>query len=245
MDPPDAPFDRLAARWRLYEELGLDDVWVPDHTSNYGDRSAPLFDCWTALAALASAPTRVGVGTLVSNMVLRPPAMLARAAIAVDHLSRGRLEPGVGTGVAPFDDETVVEAYWPRRQRVARFGEYVDVVAPVLHATHPVTYGGSFYSTLTEPRPAALSAGSIPLTVGGAAPAVVRVAAKHAACWNTHGPFHETDRERIISSSVASNAALTAECLAIGRDPSALRRSFLLVGPTDPLDDPVRAFDDN
>jgi alkanesulfonate monooxygenase SsuD/methylene tetrahydromethanopterin reductase-like flavin-dependent oxidoreductase (luciferase family) len=100
---PDAPFPTLAERWRRVEELGFDLLFVADHYRHTRNASLPWFDGWTALAAMALQTTTVRIGPLVANPILRGPAVLAKAAAALDHLSDGRLELAIGKGVEEFD----------------------------------------------------------------------------------------------------------------------------------------------
>src|SRR5262245_66231825 len=87
---PAADWPALLAWVRLTERLGFDSFWIQDHPM-----LAPI-DCWTALAALAVATERLRLGSLVSCVAYRPPAVLARMAADVDRLSGGRLVLGLG-----------------------------------------------------------------------------------------------------------------------------------------------------
>src|SRR5213593_2415716 len=82
------------------ERAGFDSFWVSDHF--YGGRIAtPDRDCleaWTLLAALARDTTRIRLGTLVTAVQYRNPALLAKIAAGVDQLSGGRIEFGIGAG---------------------------------------------------------------------------------------------------------------------------------------------------
>src|SRR5919107_3243021 len=127
--PQDAPFPALVERWHRVEELGFDHLWVADHSADtrtdhsgdYRNLDGTGFDGGTVLAIMAKETTRIRIGTLVSNPVLRPPALLAKEALTVDHLSGGRLELGIGTGIEPLDHAAVGLDYWSPGERVARF----------------------------------------------------------------------------------------------------------------------------
>lgn len=239
LDLPDAPFPALAERWRLVEELGFDFLWEPDHTAYWRNLDSPWFDGWTTLAAVATHTRRVRIGTLVSNPILRHPVILAKQAAAVDHLSGGRLELGIGTGIAGFDHAAVGSTYWPPRERAQRFAEYVEVVDDLLTSRgRPFSFAGRHYATsearvlpepLQRPRP--------PVTVGGQSPTVLRIAAARADCWNTHGPFGAST-EKILAVTARQNAVLDELCSEAGRDPGSLRRSLLLVDALDAWSSP-------
>ena len=108
------------------------------------------------LAAAARETTRIRLATYVTQIPLRHPAMLARQALTVDHISGGRLEVGLGTGL------TIDPAYdmigipnWEPKERVARFEEYVEIVDRLLsHETS--SFEGRYYrikDAAMNPRP--------------------------------------------------------------------------------------------
>jgi alkanesulfonate monooxygenase SsuD/methylene tetrahydromethanopterin reductase-like flavin-dependent oxidoreductase (luciferase family) len=225
---PDVPFPTLAERCRQVEESGFDAVYTADHTRDFR-HPGPWFDCWTAMAAMALATTEVRIGTMVSNPIIRPPVLLAQEALALDHLSGGRLELGIGTGIAGFDHDAMGSEHWSLGERVRRFAEYVEVVDGALRAgpDRPFSYKGEFHRAegvvadplpVQQPRP--------PITVAGQSPTVLRVAAERADAWNTHGPFGAGVDE--IADVTAQQCARVDElCLAAGRQPGDVRRSLL------------------
>jgi alkanesulfonate monooxygenase SsuD/methylene tetrahydromethanopterin reductase-like flavin-dependent oxidoreductase (luciferase family) len=236
---PDALFPALEQRWRLVEELGFDFLFVADHYRHTRDASLPWFDGWTALVAMALQTRTVRIGPLVANPILREPAVVAKAATAIDHLSNGRLELAIGQGVEAFDHEATGMPPWSPAERAARFREYVEIVDGLLRGGEtPLTFGGRYYSThqasiapgpVQQPRP--------PITVGGQSPTVRRVAAERADCWNTFAlgdaPFDE-----IVGLVRHQNRDLDELCTVLGREPQALRRSLTLWKPLDPWETP-------
>jgi alkanesulfonate monooxygenase SsuD/methylene tetrahydromethanopterin reductase-like flavin-dependent oxidoreductase (luciferase family) len=121
----DAPFPELIERARTAEALGFDTIYVPDHSRPWRHDPIPggiWFDGWTVLTAFGAATSRARVGTLVTNPVLRPPGLVVRQALAVDHLSSGRLQLGIGTGIAGFDHQATGIPYWPLAERLALSG---------------------------------------------------------------------------------------------------------------------------
>jgi alkanesulfonate monooxygenase SsuD/methylene tetrahydromethanopterin reductase-like flavin-dependent oxidoreductase (luciferase family) len=231
----DAPFSVLRERWRRVEELGFDFVFVADHARHTSDRSHPWFDGWTTLAAMALETSTIRVGPLVANPILRRPAVLAKAAAAVDHLSNGRLELAIGQGVEKFDHDETGTAYWSPAERAARFREYVEIVDGVLRSCEaPFSFEGRHHrakdvtlapAPVQRPRP--------PITVGGRSPTVRRVAAERADCWNTFG-LMPTPLEEVIKTTRRQNRELDERCAELGRDPAELRRSLVLWAPLDP-----------
>jgi alkanesulfonate monooxygenase SsuD/methylene tetrahydromethanopterin reductase-like flavin-dependent oxidoreductase (luciferase family) len=229
LDVPDAAFPTLVERWRLVEELGFDFLFVADHYRHTRAAPLPWFDGWTALAAMAVETKTVRIGPLVANPVLRSPAVVAKAAVAVDHLSEGRLELAIGKGVEEFDHMAVGEPYWSPGERGARF---------LRSSQTPFSFEGRHYATYeTTVAPGPVQRPQLPITVGGQSPSVRRIAAERADCWNTFalgaGAFGE-----IVETVRAQNRDLDEQCSALDRDPATLRRSLVCWKPLDPWETP-------
>ena len=96
---PDQPVNVLIDRISWQESLGFDQVFLPDHSANLRDRRGPWFASWAVLAAAAAHTTRIRLGVLVANQILRPPAQLAKQPVTVDHLMCWRFEFGIGAGI--------------------------------------------------------------------------------------------------------------------------------------------------
>jgi alkanesulfonate monooxygenase SsuD/methylene tetrahydromethanopterin reductase-like flavin-dependent oxidoreductase (luciferase family) len=137
---PDAPAAEMSARFRRIEESGFDQLYLADHIGDFRDVSGPFLDGWSLLAAAAVQTSRIWVGPLVNNPILRAPAVVAKQAMTIDQLSGGRLELGLGAGVFEMDHYAVGTAPWPVRERVQRFAEYTTCGTcrqpPARHTTH-------------------------------------------------------------------------------------------------------------
>ena len=91
-------WEEIRERALFAESAGFDGVWVFDHFSAlYGDPDGPCLQGWTLLAALATVTSRVRLGTLVTGMTHRHPAVLTTQVVTVDHVSGGRVDLEFGT----------------------------------------------------------------------------------------------------------------------------------------------------
>lgn len=237
---PGASAPALLERFRRAEEFGFDQLFLPDHIANIFATEPAWLDGWTMTAAAATVTERIRIGTLVSNPVLRPPALLAKEALTVDHLSGGRLEIGIGAGIMPADHYATGTEPWSVKERVARFAEYVRILDEVLSAEgEPYTFDGEWYSVRDLPTgPAAVRRPRPPIVIGGQAPSILRVAAQRADVWNSNGK-PELGLAENIELVAKQNRYLDDLCERNDRDPRALRRSALLWATTDPLTGPA------
>ena len=124
-----ATIDELRALWRLADEAGFDSCWVMDHFATLGPRDdGPIFETWTMLAAMAQMTTHTRIGCAVVGNTYRHPAVLAKMAVTVDHLSDGRLEFGLGAGWAENEHEMLGLEFGSRNDRADRLEESVQVI---------------------------------------------------------------------------------------------------------------------
>jgi alkanesulfonate monooxygenase SsuD/methylene tetrahydromethanopterin reductase-like flavin-dependent oxidoreductase (luciferase family) len=228
---PNAPWSELLTRFKYVEDLGFDVATTADHFVDWNNPAVPWLEAWTVLAAVARETTRVRLATYVSQIPLRNPAMLARQALTVDHISSGRLEIGLGTGL-PIDPayDMIGIPNWESRERVARFNEYVEIVDRLL-SNEKSSYEGRYYrvkDAMMNPRP--IQRPRPPLVIAALGPAMLRHAARYADNWNSlsfAGSF-----ERQLAETAERAARIDDACAAIGRDPSSLRRSYLMFDPS-------------
>ncbi|MEA2582101.1 MAG: hypothetical protein QOF33_186 [Thermomicrobiales bacterium] len=231
------PWQTLVDRWRLFEELGFDSVWDCDHFQQPSRPQGPYFEGWTLLAALAAQTTRIRIGVLVSCNTFRHPALLAKEAVTVDHISDGRLELGIGAGWYVPEHETFGLDFPPTPELVGRFREAVEIV-DLLMRQDVTSYQGQYYQLDEAPfRPGPIQKPRPPLTLGAHGPKMLRIVAEYADRWNSHGSVGEIAQR---------NAILDEHCSAIGRDPQAIIRSLYgwsTLLPADPWQS-VDAFDE-
>ena len=182
------PWEKMVALWQSIEKLNFDSVWVADHFINYMAPNEPWFEAWTLLSGLAAVTKRIRIGTLVTSNPLRFPAILARQALTVDHISGGRLELGLGAGASGVMDPvyrmTGIED-WAPPERVSRFREAVEIIDEALR-NRVISYDGRYYKmNEASMAPAPIQSPRPPITIGAMGPLMLKVTAKYADTWNS------------------------------------------------------------
>ena len=205
---------------RLAEELGFDSGWTIDHflLKYPTGPSVGLWECWTLTAALAAATQRMELGTLVTCVSFRNPALLAKMADTVDEISGGRLILGLGAGWVP--DEYAMLGL-PFDHSATRFEEAIQIIHQLLREGH-VDFEGRFHQARDcELRPRGPRPQGPPIMIGTTGERMLRLTARYADSWN------------VFFSSFGNNldefrplmARVDAACQAEGRDPATLERS--------------------
>ena len=205
------------------EALGLDAVAVPDHFVDWANPPAPWLECWALMAALAVETSTVRLVTNVAQIPLRNPGVMAHQAVTVDHISGGRVELGLGTGLMiDPGTEMVGLPNWSNGERVRRFGEYLELVGLLLEQDE-TTYEGEYYSAAGAiMNPSSLQRPRLPLIAAALGPKMMAHTAAHADGWNTMS--FDPDFGAQLDELAARSEAMTALCTEAGRDPSSLRR---------------------
>lgn len=219
-------FERVAEVARDAERLGFDAVWVSDHffasLERYGADATRYgtLEPLTTLAALAPVTERVRLGTLVLSAGFRHPAVVGKAAAAIDLLSGGRLELGLGAGWFEEEFEALGFGSGSPGERFATFEETLRALA-AMFGPEPASFAGSRFTlrdAYNRPRP--VQRPRPPLLVGGkGGPRLLRLAAELADGWNTAWRWTpEAYGDRV--------AAARRACERVGRDPASLRLSL-------------------
>jgi alkanesulfonate monooxygenase SsuD/methylene tetrahydromethanopterin reductase-like flavin-dependent oxidoreductase (luciferase family) len=223
---PNVGWTELKARVLWLEELGVEVAALADHVVDWTNPTSPWFEAWTALPALAEATTSIRLSTVVSQIPLRNPAMLARQVSAVDHISNGRVELGLGTGLG-IDPSTAMigVANWEPGERVERFAEYVELMGR-LFQDEVTTFEGRYYRVDGAPRQPAVQPPRPPILVAALGRRMMRLAARHGDIWNSMS-FLPSFEEQLVETR-ARCEAIDAECFALGREPATLRRSYTM-----------------
>ena len=213
----------LARAFHEADELGLDSAFTFDHLMPIDGRPGPCLEGWTSLAALAAKTERIKTGVLVTGNSYRNPALLAKMAATVDHVSNGRLILGMGAGW--FEAELTAydfPAYTPG-ERARRLVEAVEVVM-ALATKSPATFAGKYYTLKDAPfDPPFVQKPHAPLLIGGMGPKVIQpLAARHADIWHF---FAKVDDPEGTRRTVAEFDDL---CRKAGRDPAAVEKAVSL-----------------
>ena len=205
--------------WRAADDTEVfESGWIFDHFYPIaGDPAGPCIEGWTALAALAQATTRLRLGTLVTGIHYRHPAVLANMASTIDIISGGRLELGIGAGWNELESGAYGIELGTLRQRSDRFEEACQVIISLL-SNETTNFAGEYY-TITDARNEPKGPQQpMPICIGGSGEKrTLRTAAKYADHWNfTGGTPEQFARKRDV---------LHAHCADVGRDPSAITLS--------------------
>jgi probable F420-dependent oxidoreductase len=221
------PWKSLVEHAQAVESAGFDSLWIADHFANPFAQTDWL-EAWTTLAALAVVTTRIRLGTLVTNIVYRHPALVAKQAATVDQISQGRLELGMGAGIAPTCHRMTGTPFWSGKERQERFAEFIAAVDQLLREERS-SYSGRYWSgddvlmcpaPLQRPRP--------PLTVAAHGPRSRRLAARYADTWSLVDP---QPGARLIGEDATNavrnlNRDIDEKAQAAGRDPRTIARSL-------------------
>jgi len=221
----------MLENWKLIEELGFDSVWVADHFVNPHSIDEDWFDGWTLLAALAGQTHTIRIGTLVTNIIYRNPAVIAKQALTLDHISQGRLDMGIGATSKgdPSHYMTGVEE-WETGERVQRFREVIEVIDAMLR-NEVTSYQGRFYSVReARMKPSPVQKPRPPLVIASIGQTTLKIAAQYADTWNTYAGW-DLSPEQTLNFLRQRNELLDNYCAEIGRNPNEITRS-LLVGIT-------------
>jgi F420-dependent oxidoreductase-like protein len=220
--PPERLFDRLVDQVHAAETAGFSLVSVMDHLyqiPGIGPVTDPMLEGWSTLAALARETRRVRLGTLVTGVTYRNPALLAKMATTLDVISGGRAILGIG---AAWNDEEHLGygfEFPPVRERMNRLDEALTIIRAMFTEERP-SFSGTHYrieQALNVPRP--IQPGGPPILVGGGGEQrTLRIAAKFADLTHWFPLGLETLRRK--------NEVLAGYCEAIGRDPATIERTM-------------------
>lgn len=209
--------DELRTAWRRIEALGYGWISIWDHF--YGATGKPDdAECLEAVAlhaALACETSKVRIGSLVYSVGYRHPAVLAKAITAIDHLSGGRADMGIGAGWAQVEYDAYGIPFPETKVRMNQLEEGIQVLRGLLH-DDVTSFAGEYFNlheARNEPRPVQAK---LPIWVGGGGEKrTLKITARYADGWNV--PF-------VAPAEFGRKRAILAEhCSSVGRDPGEIR----------------------
>jgi F420-dependent oxidoreductase-like protein len=214
--------DELRSVWQRIEELGFGWISIWDHF--YGATGRPddaaCLEAVTMHAALACSTSRVECGALVYSIGYRHPAVLAKAASAVDQLSGGRAAVGIGAGWAQVEYDAYGIPFPDAKTRLDQLEEGIQCLRGLLH-DEVTDFDGRWFTlreARNEPRPLQ---DHLPIWIGGGGERrTLKIAARYADGWNVPFVAPETFQRK--------NQVLDEHCATVGRDPAAVKRAVNL-----------------
>jgi F420-dependent oxidoreductase-like protein len=238
-EQPRATYRDLLRIWQEADEIpAFAQLWGFDHfVPLRADPGGPCLEGWTTLTALGVQTRRARIGLMVTGNTYRHPAVVANMAAALDVMTDGRLEFGIGAGWHEEEHRMYVLAYPSTADRIRALGEACQVIK-ALWTQDLSTFDGTFYmlrNARCEPKP--VQSPHPPITIGGTGERLtLRVVARFADRWNYNGTT--------VEDFVRLNGVLDAHCAAVGRDPATIERSVQRkLGDDLPAEaDAIRAF---
>jgi alkanesulfonate monooxygenase SsuD/methylene tetrahydromethanopterin reductase-like flavin-dependent oxidoreductase (luciferase family) len=199
------------------ERSGWDSLWVSDHLlCAVGGLHGPVFEGWTAISALGALTRRPLIGLMVCSNTFRHPAIVAKMAVTLDHLTAGRFVLGMGAGWLEAEHRMHGIAFEASPgARIAQMASSTSIIRGLVDGLE-VEHESRWYS-LTHARhaPSPIQA-HLPILIGGEGPVkTLRVVAEQADMWNAQGS---------VDRLAEADSALAAHCAAVGRDPRTIER---------------------
>jgi F420-dependent oxidoreductase-like protein len=225
---PDDLFETVATIAVTAEQSGFDTVMVMDHfyqLAMLGSPEQPMFEAYTLLSALAARTRRVKLGTLVTGVTYRNPAILTKIVTALDVISKGRAFLGIGAAWFDLEHEALGVDFPPVAERFERLEEAIAIYRGMTRGERPTIDGKHYRVKDAVNLPAPIQAGGPPLLIGGQGERkTLRIAAQHADMVNIICGRDEL-RHKID--------VLERHCADLGRDPREINKtmlSFLVIG---------------
>ncbi|WP_024802524.1 LLM class F420-dependent oxidoreductase [Nocardia sp. BMG51109] len=218
--PQETTWGDMLAVWQAADDIEIyESGWTFDHFYPiFSDPTGPCMEGWTTLTALAQATERLRLGTMVTGVHYRHPAVLANMAATLDIISGGRLELGIGAGWNEEESGAYGIPLGSITERLDRFEEACQVLIGLL-SRETTDFDGKFYQlTGARNEPKGPQRPHPPICIGGnGEKRTLRITARYAQHWNfVTGTVEEFARKRDV---------LAAHCADIGRDPKEITLS--------------------
>ena len=219
---PERLFDRVVEQARTAESAGFELVTVMDHLyqiAMVGDPTEPMLEGWLTLAALARETSRVRLGTLVTGVTYRNPALLAKEVTTLDTISGGRAMLGLGAAWNDVEHAGYGYDFPPVGGRMDRLDEALAIIKAMFTQDRPTFLGEHYqiHEAINAPRP--VQPGGPPILVGGGGERrTLRIAAKYADMthWFPIG----------LEALKHKTEVLARYCEELGRDPGTIERTM-------------------
>ncbi len=219
--PREHLFDHMVGLARSAESAGFELVTVMDHfyqIANIGAEEAPMMEGYTTLAALAPETRTVRLGTMVTGVTYRNPALVAKMITTLDVISKGRAVCGIGAAWNEAEHVGYGFDFPPIRERMDRLEEALTIIKLMFSEERP-SFTGTHYRidrALNSPRP--LQAGGPKILVGGGGEKrTLRLVARYADMSHWFGSLADIKRKSDI---------LDRYCEEEGRDPATITRTM-------------------
>lgn len=214
---PSQCYDDVLMLAEHVQQTGWDGFWYADHfMPNAADTLVPWPEAWITLAAIGARVPRLRIGTLVSGNTYRHPAVLAKMAATLDHITGGRVVLGLGSGWQENEHRQYGLEFGSVGERLRKLDEACHVITALFHNQRS-NFNGDYYQlqeATLEPKPLQQP---MPLMIGGGGEKVtLKITAKYATEWNVWGTV-ETLRHKM--------QVLDQHCADLGRDPKTIQRS--------------------
>jgi F420-dependent oxidoreductase-like protein len=219
---PEQLFDRVAELAIAAENNGFSLVTVMDHfyqIQGVGPETDPMLEAYSTLSALSQRTTKVRLGTLVTGVTYRNPAILAKTVTTLDTLSKGRAVLGLGAAWNEDEHRGYGVEYPPIGERMDRLDEALAICKAMFTEERP-SFEGRYYRidrALNVPRP--IQPGGPKILIGGGGERrTLRIAAKYADMthWFPLG----------FDALKHKNEVLEEHCKEVGRDPATIERTM-------------------
>ena len=193
----------------IAENAGFDSFWVMDHFHQIkfvGSPDEPMLESWTTISALAGMTTKIKLGTLVTGIVYRHPAILAKISATLDVLSKGRLFMGIGGAWNQEESFAYGIPFPPTKERLLRLEEVIQIILK-MWTKSTATFNGKYYQlkdAYCNPKP--IQKPHPPIMVGGGGERnTLRIVAKYADACNLFGSIETIKRKLSILKEHCKN----------------------------------------
>jgi F420-dependent oxidoreductase-like protein len=226
----DEMFEAIAGAAETADRSGFDSLWVMDHfyqISMVGPESDPMLEAYTLLGALAARTSKVSLGTMVTGVTYRNPALLAKEVTTLDIISSGRAILGIGAAWNEQEHTALGFGFPSVKERMDRLEEALQICR-AMFTEERSNFKGRYYrvsDAMNHPRP--IRSDGIPILIGGGGEKrTLRLVAQYGDACNFFGDLAEI-RHKI--------QVLERHCEEVGRDPAEItktRLGGLVIAPT-------------